>query len=314
MTQANFSDSGDALLTAAAHDMPPPVFAAVDGAQFDDLPALLKDAGLSFRSLFLGVADAESEKAGPWFVDVNMTRSMNAFLALVGDQPAAVFWSCPAGESALYRHLRMLNEAIVPLPRGDAPERAAGAARPASDYRDARVLFRHWDPRVLVDVLPVLDEAQFARVLGPAALVMIPREGGGAPFTAPAVDASLIAPQGPLRMRAEQLDAISDRRAAQSRRRIVGYLRDVAPDQTGDVDDRRLAKMVHYAETSAGAFGVRSERAVGLWAYMLATSQNDFTREWTVKRFMTATDLDAAPEQRVKMLFDARQRSLAGAR
>jgi DNA-directed RNA polymerase specialized sigma24 family protein len=47
---------------AAVH-MPGPVFAAMDGAQFDDLPALLKGAGLARRSLFLGHADKKLKKS-----------------------------------------------------------------------------------------------------------------------------------------------------------------------------------------------------------------------------------------------------------
>ncbi len=43
-------------------------FAVLDGAQFDDLPAALRQAGLLGRSLFLDQGDAELERAGPWLV------------------------------------------------------------------------------------------------------------------------------------------------------------------------------------------------------------------------------------------------------
>src|SRR5262249_38934163 len=99
---------------AAVH-VPGPVFAAVDGAQFDDLPALLKEAGLPHRSLFLGHADEAAEKVGPWFVDLTPGGAAEKLGALIGDRPAAVLWSCSSGEAALYRHLRGLNMAVVPL-------------------------------------------------------------------------------------------------------------------------------------------------------------------------------------------------------
>jgi Domain of unknown function (DUF4123) len=298
--------------------MPGPVFAALDGGQFDDLPAELDDAKLKGRSLFLGVGDAETQKAGPWLADADSEAVLERLLAVIGDKPAAVFWSCPAGETALYRHLRGINEAIVPLPRPDAEARAKEAAAQgetlalrAADYSQERVLFRHWDPRVLCDVLPVLDEAQFAKVLGPAALVVIPREDGGKPFHAPALERVVIAPQGPLRLTIEQMQAISDARVAASRRRIADYLREVAPGETAGLDDRKLAKFVLYAEGTARGYSVETERATAIWTYMLVTSPNDFSQDWTIKRLMAARD-PMTPDERVHHLFDARLQLLKG--
>jgi hypothetical protein len=45
------------------------VFALLDGARFDDLPGMLAAAGLSHRSLYRNVQDAELVRAGPWLVD-----------------------------------------------------------------------------------------------------------------------------------------------------------------------------------------------------------------------------------------------------
>jgi hypothetical protein len=45
------------------------VYALIDGARFDDLPAMLAAAGLSHRSLYRNVQDAELIRAGPWLVD-----------------------------------------------------------------------------------------------------------------------------------------------------------------------------------------------------------------------------------------------------
>ena len=244
---------------------------------------------------------------------------LDALLDLVGATPAAVFWGCPAGEAALYKHLRLINGAVVPLPTEAAQarrEEAEALGEPfaplTSDYTDERVLFRHYDSRVLAQVLPVLDERQFAQVLGAAAMVVIPAEGGGSPLRAPALDPPAIAPNGTLLMRPEQMEAISHTRVEQSRRTIMGYLREVAPDQTRGIGDRRLYQGVVHAETTARHYGVRNEDAIARWAYMLATCPDDFTQDWAVRRFMRAKDLDATPDQRVQMLFDARKKTLAG--
>jgi Domain of unknown function (DUF4123) len=45
------------------------VYALMDGARFDDLPGMLTTAGLSHRSLYRNVQDAELVRAGPWLVD-----------------------------------------------------------------------------------------------------------------------------------------------------------------------------------------------------------------------------------------------------
>lgn len=305
-TQLDFPRS--TFAEAAAH-MPGPVFAAIDGAQFENLPALLKGAGLFFRSLFLGHADEEAEKVGPWFVDLSQPSAIESFLAVLGEKSAAVLWSCPSGETALYRHLRGLNMAIVPMLRDDAPERDEGAVRPSEDYREEHVLFRHFDPRVLTQVLPVLDEGQFARVLGPAALIALPREGSGKPHVAPALETEVIVPQGALRLRPEQIEEISDVRAQKSRRKIMAYLRDVAPDETSSLDDRRLYALVMKSERSGKEMGLTTERALGKWAYLSLGSNGQIRHADGVREFITQSN--ASPDRQMDIFMDS---LIAGAR
>jgi hypothetical protein len=45
------------------------LYALLDGARFDDLPGMLTAAGVSHRSLYRNVQDAELVRAGPWLVD-----------------------------------------------------------------------------------------------------------------------------------------------------------------------------------------------------------------------------------------------------
>ena len=254
--------------------MPGPVFAALDGAQFDDLPAALAAATLKGRSLFLGSLDPETEKAGPWLVDCDSEASLARLLALVGDKPAAVFWSFPAGEVALFRHLRIINEAVVPRPREGARQPPFGERRPSSDYDMTRALFRHWDPRVLIQVLPVLDEGQLARVLGGAALLVMAGEDGRV-VEAPALRHEVLAPQGPLRLTVEQVEAISDVRVAESRRKIAAFLRETAPEETRNLSNAELGHMVVAYEASGAELGLKTERSLGIWAHLMVASNGE---------------------------------------
>ena len=81
-----------------------------------------------------------------------------------------MFWSCPAGEEALYQHLRRLNEVLFPRRHHDETG-FSDAGEPdviePAGLTHERLLFRHWDPRVLASVAPLLDADQSARLLGP---------------------------------------------------------------------------------------------------------------------------------------------------
>jgi hypothetical protein len=287
-------------LATAAYDMAPAVYATLDGAQFDDLPALLGGANLKSRSLFLGAADPEIEAVGPGLVEIDIAGAMDRFLGLLGDKPAAVLWSCDAGDAALYRHLRLLNEAMVPILRDNAPPRPQGEPRPPSDYREERVLFRHFDPRVLAQVLPVLDERQFARVLGPAALILLPR-ASGPPLRAPALETTAIAPQGPLRLSVGQMDAIADMRAEASRQVIAAYLRKVAPGETGAMDDVQLQRLVRQSEQSGRAMGLKSEQALGRWAYVMTRTNGRALEQPGLRGYIT--DGRSSPDEKMVWLL-----------
>jgi hypothetical protein len=95
--QAPMSDAGQLLDALARIAVAPAkrVFALMDGARFDDLPGMLAAAGLSYRSLYRNVQDAELVRAGPWLVDPyrNPDQSLNAWGgypadgAMVGKDP-----------------------------------------------------------------------------------------------------------------------------------------------------------------------------------------------------------------------------------
>ena len=199
------------LLRAKAH-----LYAVMDGAQFDDLPAELAARGLSFRPLYLDRGESERERAALQLVSLGepsgAAGAIDAVLELTASRPATVFWECPAGPDAIYRHLRTINMALIPkgtdadeadgaaastaeteviVPRQDgsryglsaAPNAGAASvfppasAEPEESGSEAAgethefVLFRHGDANVMAQVLPALNGAQFARLLGPATAI-----------------------------------------------------------------------------------------------------------------------------------------------
>lgn len=245
-------------------------FAVLDGARFDDFPRLCRRERLFARSLFLDHADAEVEKAGPWLVGLGQAPdALDRVLELVGEEPAAVYWCCAAGEAVLYRHLRTLNMAQIPTWAA-----GGGTAAPAdgAGQEPVPVMFRHWDPRVLGALLPGLDGAQFARVLGPAAeIAFLAVDHGGVRRVV--ADAALPrAPGGLLAIRSDQIEALNARRLAASHRRTASYLREVAPEVFDGMPDDSVMAFVRYGYESGCRLGLTTEPGHRRWAYMLMAS------------------------------------------
>ena len=264
--------------------LPTPAFAVLDGALWDDLPRELGQAGLSGRSLFLG-AGTETEAAGPWLVAMGRRDGdVETILALVGERPAAAYWGCSAGEVALYRHLRTLNQMQMTRPAPESPGEQA-VSSPVAEV----VLFRHWDPRALGCVLPLLDEFQYARLLGPAEEVAVldpvPLGGLGVRRAVRLPDLPM-APRGRLTLDAEQIAALDETMQERSRRRVAAYLRDAAPELTGSLSDAALHGRVRQCQATGTALGLSSERAQMKWAYLMVLTDGRAAGTPEVVRFI----------------------------
>ena len=273
-------------------------YALLDGAQFPDLPGALRTAGLSARSLFFGQGDVATEAAGPWLVPLAQSpAALEGVMNTVGEVPAAVFWSSVSGELELYRHLRTLNKVRIP------EWAAAGGTMPPADGTGTRpeaVLLRHWDPNVLGALLPVLDAGQFARVLGPAAeITLVATEHEGLQRVVADPDWP-IAPSGMMSIRPEQLVALSDRRAAASRRRIAAYLRTVAPAETAGAPDQAVLAHVRESEATGLRLGLQSEEAHARWAFIMCKSNGRVLRMPEVLRFIRE---GSEPDRQVKLVM-----------
>ena len=102
----------DALL--ALDHKSAPVFAVLDGAQFDNLPQELLLGDFVSRPLYLDRGDNNPELiiTAPHMVWLDERPekitgrapqdTIPALLALIANRPAAVFWQCPDGADALY--------------------------------------------------------------------------------------------------------------------------------------------------------------------------------------------------------------------
>ena len=147
-----------------------PVHVVMDGAKYPDLPALLAKLNIGPRSLFVEQSDPAMLRAGPWLATLDQQGCKTLF-QIEGIADAAVFWTGPAEEEQVFRHLRGLNMVNIP--------------RPAEDWLDPLlleydlVLFRHYDPSVLALLWPVLDDEQRARIFGPMRGIALHDESTG---------------------------------------------------------------------------------------------------------------------------------------
>ncbi|MCG7508812.1 DUF4123 domain-containing protein [Mesorhizobium retamae] len=306
-----------AKLAKAAEKMSGPLFAAVDGAQYGHLPRLLKSLGLDHRSLFLEHGDEKIEAASGWLVPIPDQPALLALLAhSEPDCGSLVLWACPAGEAALHRHLRSIN--LVQLPKSTIPQdeesspEEEGATEPdgTSDYES--VLFRHYDPNVLASLLPIMTEGQFARILGPATQVLFHAEDYGGLRSAEHPGQMVIRPKGMLRIDAEQIEELEEVRHEASNRKIADYLREVAPDNAGQMDEERMASFVAENRRSAQDMGIRSELATGYWAYLNLGSEGRVAALPTTRDYLRNHPEDGTADEKIFALMHRLSKPASG--
>jgi hypothetical protein len=315
---ADAESDGEPQLSAAARKLIDaversplvPLFAVVNGAQYGDLPNLLRIQGPTGRSLFLDHADAEIEAASGWLVPLDGGYDLKKLLEVSDeDCSSLVLWSCPLGETALHRHLRTIN--IVQIPQdaipGDEPAKAADNADPEAESLAkpafGSVLFRHYDPDVMASLLPLLDEGQFARIFGPATHILMYSGGHGGLRSAPRPEGLPIAPRGPLQISEEQIEDLELAMTEARDARIGVYLRSFAPDAAAEMDDHGLARFVLEGNASGHELGLTTERAQGFWAYMMLNSKGKIAREATVRDYITSEPETGTPDDNVYNLM-----------
>ena len=263
-----------------------PAFAVLDGAQFDNLPKSLFDGDFVSRPLYLdrGENDPEQIITAPHMVWIDErsekvtgrspAETIPALFDLIDDKPAAVFWQCPDGGNALYKHLRSINMVLYPkaaFPDWEEPEPPEGEeAKPPDTH--TMVLFRNADANVLMQTLYAMIKEEVARFYGPAtALLFQPSpewRGEQAWLKLDRPDNLPAAPRGPLRLCMETVERIGQKRVDASTAKICTYLRRVVPEKTEALNDEQLTKQTLIYIEEAKELGVTSEAAFGRWCYL----------------------------------------------
>jgi hypothetical protein len=284
------------VLRQTIDEMGSSLSAVLDGGAFDDLPASLATEAIPVRSLFLEGVPADFRRAGPWLTEISsaQTRTHVEWLDLY--HHCAVYWSCPFGSDALYRHLRTLNQVLIPI------ENAVDNDEPISQkHRYERVLFRHWDPNVLGAILPVLTRAQFTRVLGPADGIAFNAPDYGGVRRVRKVDNMPGAAIGPLQLEPDQMERLKAAMLHSSRLRIARFLKKNTPPNFTGIDDDFIWGATLASERTADELGILTERGRARWAYVMVISDGKAADLPEVRGFVQ--EKGASPETRVKQLI-----------
>ena len=159
---------------------------------------------------------------------------------------------------------------------------AAGKAGPEpgveADQGYETVLFRHWDPSVLGALMPVLDEAQFSRILGPAKEIAFHTDDHGGMRRVVNDLEWPAAPSGMLTIRPKQVAGLTGRLAAARNRRLVSYLREVTGHDLDGVPDAALHEHVEHSEVSANELGITTEAGHCRWVYLMYLTDGEVAR------------------------------------
>ncbi len=281
-----------------------PVFAVLDGAQFQDLPATLFDGDFISRPLYVdrGENDPQQVVTAPHLVTLDERQetvigrsyrdTVSALLDVIGEKPAAVFWQCSQGVDVLYRHLRGINMVLYPKDElRDWEEREPPEGEePSEPDTHTLVLFRHADANVMAQVIPSMTDLELSRLFGPANRLLFDpsAEWSGAPGCE-RIDVPQdlpVAPKGSLRLSHQtlaQIDQISD---YASQKKIEAYLHEVAPEYTAKLSQQELTDTVTQAGQIGRQIGLTTEYSHGLWAFLaLFTGKETLTNPQVLSHF-----------------------------
>ncbi len=309
----------DALL--ALDHKSAPVFAVLDGAQFDNLPQELLLGDFVSRPLYLDRGDNNPEQiiTAPHMVWLDERPekvtgrtpkdTIPALMAIIAGRPAAVFWQCPDGAEALYRHLRGIN--MVMYPKGALRDFVEPQPAETDEIQKpdthTLVLFRHADANVLAQTLPAMGAQEIARLYGPATrLIFAPaREwANGQDWSRADRPEHLPDPhRGHLRVSMETVGRTEGIRLQRNRGRITAYLRRVAPDQTRDLDDATLNAMTGRYMNEARSYGVRSEAGMGRWCFLQLVAGGRMSGQKEIADYVAVPDGKKTADERVRDLM-----------
>jgi hypothetical protein len=273
------------------------IFAVLDGAFFANVSTDLRDvAGITYRALYRYGDNYAVVVGGPWLanpyrqnpaapgyvhsslsgglpppddagnVELVISRLEN-ILRVAGDKPGLVFWVGDASltEEALFKHLRRLNQVLVPKER-DVTEASAGELLAAAADQEERaataqgyepVVFRHADANVMAQVLPALDAAQFSRLFGPCRqIIYAPADDWGGGIKRVRRTGELLPPPGPLRWTTATMEKIREARLQRLDQKLAAALQEKYPDRDFPERPSLLESVQHHRRQAQSRYGV----------------------------------------------------------
>lgn len=279
------------------------VFAVVDGAMVEDMPATVARYNLSARALYYDHQSHIANANGPHLIHCpdgpEIVNLRNAFPA-----DGVVWWVWAEADennakAGMFRHLRGLG--MVEIPEGYPKP-----PRPRAPME--RVLFRHADARVMARVLPVLGPDQRARLFGKAGALVLEVEGK---LRRALVPAGLpLAPPGFLRLTTEQMDAISDDLMADHVAVMSRFLRKHAPYETQSLSDEKLDRMSAAASKRGRQFGLQDGPSLLMFGMLVALTGGAALTAPEIEAAMTSAD--APPDQTLREILEAFKQAETG--
>ena len=284
---------------AVLRRLPGQVFAVIDGAHFDNLPARINKVGLKALPLFEDEIDLPSLAQGPHLVSCPNGYAIEQVRDVCSGAPAVVWWAWPkqdAAEDAIYSHLRRLNLVEIPSHRADAivGTRRIGAVDRSSPTET--VIFRHGDPHVMSLLLPILDPVQLAQVFGGALAMAMYATGMEQISLVPNPDPLAASGFGRLELSSSQYDELAGVYGRGLRRRAVYEF--VHQMREPDVKERELRVLDAYDR--AEAYGCASMTQI--WEFIALDRRYGprFEMQEGAERVLDALRLpDASPEERL---------------
>ncbi|MBT0958619.1 DUF4123 domain-containing protein [Alphaproteobacteria bacterium KMM 3653] len=241
-------DLGDAL-----RPLPGAIFAVVDGAHFDDLPARMRAVGLEALPLYADEIDLPNMSQGPHLVACPNGYAIEQVRDVCSGAPAVVWWAWPdEGEGtahAIQSHLRRLNLVEIPAMRAEAivGTRPIGAVDRSAKFET--VIFRHGDPHVMDLLLPVLKPKQLAQLFGRAHAMVLDAPGMEAVTRADNPGDSDPTAFGRLRLSKKQYDELAGVHGRGLRRRAVRELAHKFTDTPAAGREARVTAAYDRAES-----------------------------------------------------------------
>jgi hypothetical protein len=163
------------------------------------------------------------------------------------------------------------------------------------------VLFRFYDPVVLNQVMPLLDNAQQARLFDPLVELWADLESGGGPIVHLRRPIAEPPPRGPLRLTQEQIEAL-DRTAEKAfENELVQQLQQDYPDTWGQLSADVRGDMVRGALAKAREYGLSWESSLTAFLHLMAGVNPNFDRHPVIQAALTRDILP--PDERLKKLL-----------